>query len=133
MLCIATLCIDKGVRRLAADSIDKELLKGTIPFMVLRLIGEKDMYGYQIIRLLSGLSGDLFLFKEGTLYPILHNLEKEGFISSYWQESSVGRKRKYYRITEDGRKQLEMKFREWERFKTAVDLVLTKEVPEDED
>lgn len=124
---------EEEVRRLAGNAIDKELLKGTIPFMVLRLIGEKEVYGYQIIKLLSGLSEELFLFKEGTLYPILHNLEKDDFISSYWRESSVGRKRKYYRITDEGRKQLEMKFQEWKRFKAAVDLVLTKEVPEDED
>ena len=113
--------------------INKELLKGTIPFMVLCLIAKKDLYGYQIIKCLNTLSSGVFVFKEGTLYPILHSLEKDKSISSYWQDSSVGRKRKYYSIKDEGKKLVIHKQNEWNVFQEAVESVLTKEVPNDED
>lgn len=118
---------------MAADTIDKELIKGTIPFMVLSLIDKRDLYGYQIIKHLRVLSGETFVFKEGTLYPILHSLEKNQFISSYWQESSVGRKRKYYRISDEGKQELSIRLITWNTFTGAVTLVLRGEVPHDED
>ena len=118
---------------MAADTVDKELLKGTIPLMVLSLIDKRDLYGYQIIKHLRVLSGETFVFKEGTLYPILHSLEKSRFIVSYWQESSVGRKRKYYRISENGLRELTDRLMAWNTFTGAVALVLEGEVPGDED
>jgi len=118
---------------MAANSVDKELLKGTTPFLVLHLINSRDLYGYQIIRHIRVLSGDTFSFKEGTLYPILHGLEKNRFISSYWQESSVGRKRKYYRISEEGKQELAARLAAWSTFTRAVGLLLASEVPADDD
>jgi len=123
----------EGGESMTPDSVDKELLKGTIPLLVLRLIDDRDLYGYQIIKHLRILSGETFFFKEGTLYPILHSLEKSGFITSYWQESSVGRKRKYYRISEVGRQEFEIRRKAWSTFTRAVELVLTSEVPGDDD
>lgn len=109
-------------------SIDKELLKGTIPVMVLRLISSGDRYGYEIIKLLGELSGGGLAFKEGTLYPILHALERQRFVRSYWQDAA-GRRRKYYAITAAGRDELATRIAEWTRFSGLVNHVLTTEVP----
>jgi len=117
---------------MASDTVDKELLKGTIPLMVLSLIGKRDLYGYQIIKQLRVLSGETFVFKEGTLYPILHSIEKRQFITGYWQESSIGRKRKYYRISDEGKRELEVRQTAWKKFISAVTLVMDGEVTGDE-
>lgn len=105
-------------------NIDKELLKGSIPIMVLKLFTNGDLYGYQVIKELESLSHGVFSFKEGTLYPILHGLEKSSSIESYWQESEIGRKRRYYHITPQGENYLNQKISEWKFFKTTVDLIL---------
>lgn len=104
--------------------IDKELLKGCVPLMVLHLFKDNDLYGYQILKNLEQLSNGAFLFKDGTLYPVLHSLEKDGHIKSYWQDSDTGRKRKYYHITEMGQSYLEEKIKDWEFFTLSVNLVL---------
>lgn len=81
--------------------ISKELAKGSTGLLVLSVISKTDMYGYQIIKTLEVMSENVFSLNEGTLYPILHSLEKEGSLESYWCEAE-GRKRKYYKITESG-------------------------------
>ena len=86
--------------------ISKELLKGSTPIMVMSVLKGKDMYGYIIIKELQKRSEDVFVLKEGTLYPILHALEKEGYLESYWEEFD-NRKRKYYHLTRKGAKQLD--------------------------
>lgn len=83
----------------------------------------KDLYGYRIIKELEIRSENAFEFKEGTLYPILHALEKEGFLESYWDEID-GRKRKYYHLTSKGLKQLDSKKQEWKFYSESVDRVL---------
>lgn len=105
-------------------TVDKELLKGSIPLMVLKLFTNGDMYGYQIIKKLELLSHGVFSFKEGTLYPILHSLEKLSYVESYWQESEIGRKRKYYHITEQGKMYFNQKSDEWKFFTDSVNLIL---------
>ncbi|MGH4119397.1 PadR family transcriptional regulator [Clostridium sp.] len=105
-------------------NVDKELLKGSIPIMVLKLFTNEDMYGYQIIKKLELLSSGVFSFKEGTLYPILHSLEKLLYVESYWQQSEVGRKRKYYRITKLGQSYFNEKVEEWRGFTSAVNIIL---------
>ena len=97
--------------------ISKELAKGSTGLLVLSVISKTDMYGYQIIKTLEVMSN------EGTLYPILHSLEKEGSLESYWCEAE-GRKRKYYKITESGLAELADKKREWQSFSGAVSKVL---------
>ena len=103
--------------------ISKELLKGTTGTLILSLLSKQDMYGYQLIKELELASDRTFTLKEGTLYPILHALESEGSVEAYWQEAD-GRKRKYYRITDNGRRQLQEKQQEWRLFRGAVDRVL---------
>ena len=99
--------------------ISKELAKGSTGLLVLSVISKTDMYGYQIIKTLEVMSENVFSLNEGTLYPILHSLEKEGSLESYWCEAE-GRKRKYYKITESGLAELADKKREWQSFSGAV-------------
>lgn len=103
--------------------ISKELVSGSIPIMVLSVIEKEDMYGYKIIKEIEKRSDDVFCLKEGTLYPILHALENEELVESYW-ETAEGRKRKYYAITKKGTKKLQEKKQEFETFSTSVGKVL---------
>lgn len=104
--------------------IDKELIKGSTAIIVLNLLSKQPMYGYQIIKEIDQQSEGIFVFKEGTLYPLLHALEAEGSVESYWLESDEGRRRKYYRITQQGKKRLQQKNTEWTQFKNAVDKLI---------
>lgn len=101
----------------------KELLKGTTPTLVLSVLEAKDLYGYKIIKELEIRSENAFEMSEGTLYPILHALEKEKLLSSYWDEVD-GRRRKYYHITKKGLSQLQEKKAEWKSYSTSVNKVL---------
>lgn len=103
--------------------ICKELISGSIPMMVLSVIKSEDMYGYRIIKELEVRSEYVFSLKEGTLYPILHSFESEGYVESYW-DSAEGRKRKYYHITRKGLKHLAEKKQEFKDFSVSVSKVL---------
>lgn len=103
--------------------VNKELLKGSTGMLILTLLDNRDLYGYQLIKELERMSDGTFALKEGTLYPILHGMETERWLESYWEEAE-GRKRKYYRITDSGRRQLQEKKREWHLFRGGVDRVL---------
>ena len=108
--------------------ISKEMLKGSTVILVLSLLDKEPMYGYQMIKEIEKKSSGVFNFKEGTLYPILHSLEAEGMIESYWLGSKGSRQRKYYRITSPGKQHLKEKEKEWVTFRSAVDKVITQEV-----
>ena len=104
-------------------NIKKELTKGSSALLVLSVLGEEDLYGYMIIKRIAEKSEQVFTFKEGTLYPILHNFEKDGFLKSYWTESD-GRRRKYYHITKKGLKALAQASEEWKAYSLAVGKVI---------
>ncbi len=104
--------------------INKELLKGSTTVLILSLLNKKDMYGYEMIKEIEIKSRNVFSFKEGTLYPILHTLENENYIESYWDSSQGSRKRKYYKITAIGKKLLSEKEKEWKLFSSTVNSVL---------
>jgi len=107
--------------------ISKELIKGSTSLLVMSVLKQEDMYGYKIIKEIEKLSEDVFVLKEGTLYPILHALENENLLESYWQESD-GRKRKYYHLTKKGVQRTKAKEDEWKLFSTSVDKVLASAV-----
>ena len=104
--------------------ISKELIKGSTSLLVMSVLKGQDLYGYKIIKELEVRSENVFELKEGTLYPILHALEQEGFLESYWDEFE-GRKRKYYHLTRKGLRQLETKREEWKVYSGSVDKVLS--------
>ena len=97
----------------------------SVSMLVLALLKGREMYGYQIIEELDRRSEHVFQMKEGTLYPILHGLEKDKCLSSYQQEAPTGRVRKYYRLTKRGKKLLDEKRAEWGAFQQGVDSVLS--------
>jgi PadR family transcriptional regulator PadR len=104
--------------------VNKELQKGSTVTLILSLLNQRAMYGYEMIRQIEEHSHGVFTLKEGTLYPILHGLESDGSVKSYWDDSAGNRKRKYYAITKFGQSQLQSQRREWTLFKTAVDRVI---------
>ncbi|HVB38778.1 MAG TPA: helix-turn-helix transcriptional regulator [Vicinamibacterales bacterium] len=107
---------------------DRELLKGSIGLLILRLLSLRDMYGYEIILEAGRRSDQAFQFKEGTLYPALHHLERQGHLRSDWRIGDNGRRRKYYGLTAKGRKIAERRQRDWVHFTRAINAVLTGEL-----
>ena len=105
--------------------LDKGFIAGSSTMLILSLVEREDMYGYEMIIELARRSQDTFQMKEGTLYPILHTLEKEKCLTSYQQMAPTGRMRKYYRITPLGRKLLTEKRAEWAQFAQGVYQVLS--------
>lgn len=103
---------------------NRELVKGSTSLLLLHLLEEQDMYGYQLSKEMERRSDDAFHVKEGTLYPALKKLEEQGYIDSYWQEQDKGPARKYYRITKDGKEALLKKSKEWNRFVGVMSKVL---------
>ena len=100
---------------------ERNLKKGVLEMLVLKLLAEKEQYGYQLICRLREESDELFHLKEGTLYPILYRLEDDGLVTSRWSEAK-GREvsRKYYAITEAGRQNLEEMSLLWKNFARQV-------------
>lgn len=103
--------------------LSKELIKGSTATLVLSVLQGNDLYGYKIIKEIQLKSDDVFALKEGTLYPILHALEEEGCLESYWEEAD-NRKRKYYHLTRKGERRLKEKKEEWQVYAQSVGKVL---------
>jgi len=102
----------------------KGLMTGSTALMIMHLLGEKDMYGYEIVKELEKRSENVFSLKEGTLYPVLHGLEKDGLASSYLENAPTGKKRKYYKLTRKGNGVLAQKKAEWKLFSKGVNTVI---------
>lgn len=104
-------------------AVDKSLISGSTSMLILKLLEEKDMYGYEMIDTLRNKSNNVFELKAGTLYPLLHGMEEKGCVKAYEQEVG-GKTRKYYSLTKAGRKQLRVKEEEWKEYSQAVGSVL---------
>lgn len=104
-------------------AVDKSLSSGSTMMLLLKLLEEKDMYGYEMIENLREKSENVFELKAGTLYPLLHGMEEKGYVDSYEQEVT-GKTRKYYALTKTGKKQLKVKEEEWKEYTKAVANVL---------
>ena len=102
----------------------KELLKGNTETLLLSLLAKETMYGYQIVKEMEKRSSGYFRFKEGTLYPALHRLEKMELVGGKWSEAATGAPRRYYHITPKGQQVLEERLKEWRRFSRAVNSVM---------
>ena len=105
-------------------AIDKSLLTGSTTMLILKLLEEVDMYGYQMIEELNRKSKNVFALKAGTLYPLLHTLEQKELVASYEKTADNARLRKYYSITKKGRNYLREKKEEWTAYSSAVNAVL---------
>lgn len=102
------------------SSYSKELLKGAADTLVLSSFVQGEMYGYQVVKELERRSEGFFCLKEGTLYPILHRLEKQGLLAARWETMPNGSERRYYALTGRGRNVLDEKLTEWQTFVRAV-------------
>jgi len=99
---------------------DKELIGASTRILVLTVLAREANYGYQIIKRVNDEADGLFVWQEGTVYPVLHKLEKDGLVRTQWQEAETGRRRKYYYITAKGRDALTEGSRQWDAFHSVV-------------
>jgi PadR family transcriptional regulator PadR len=101
------------------DALLAQMRRGTLQYCVLSLLADEERYGFDLVRGLSELDG--MVTSEGTIYPLLSRLRRDGLVESTWQESPSGPPRRYYRLTTAGRDALEGFRLEWRRFRDAVD------------
>jgi PadR family transcriptional regulator PadR len=107
-------------------SIQEQMRKGTTTVILLNLLAEVDrpMYGYEIIQELEARSRGYFQFKEGLIYPRLHEMERRGYLHAEWQGDEGSRRRKFYVITEAGRRRLDKELQGWRAFSDHVNHLL---------
>lgn len=103
-----------------ADSMDRELKRGTLEMVILKLLSEQEMYGYQLSAAMAERSEKRFQIEEGTLYPILYRMEAAGYIKARWETPERGAARKYYHLTEPGTRHLQKMIGEWQTFTNIV-------------
>ena len=115
--------VGAGTLQCMADAgVLSQLRRGVVGYCVLALLAEGERYGFELVRMLSDLGG--LVTSEGTIYPLLGRLRREGTVATSWRESTSGPPRRYYRLTPHGRDALERFTAEWERFRSGVDAVL---------
>ena len=101
-----------------------DLLQGTLDFLVLKILALEPLNGWAISQRLTQVSGDVLQVSDGSLYPALHRLEQEGWISSEWKPSENNRRAKFYTLTRLGHKQLDRESANWNRLSTAISHVM---------
>jgi PadR family transcriptional regulator, regulatory protein PadR len=106
------------------DPIDKHLMRGAATTLILQVISEAPSYGYQIAQDIKSRSAEAFDFPEGTIYPLLYRLEEDGSIKGDWRPGTGDRQRKVYRLTPQGRKELERRRQAWEKYANGMRVAL---------
>ena len=101
-----------------------DLLQGTLDLLILKTVAREPLHGWGIAKRIQILSGDVLSCGQGSLYPALHRLEHQGWISAEWKDSDLGRSAKFYSLTREGRKQLERELKNWGRLSSAVQLLI---------
>src|SRR5262245_399280 len=107
-----------------------ELLQGTLDLLILKAVSLGRLHGYGVLLRIEQISGARFQIQQGSLYPALYRLERQGYLTHEWGESENGRKAKYYQLTPAGRRQFKDETAYWQRFADAMGLAL-KALPED--
>lgn len=127
----------EGERRITKGGMDlpisADTLRGYTDTIILTQLMNKDSYGYEINKTVQQRTGGKYEFKEATLYTAFKRLGQNGLITSYWGEEGPGARRRYYKITEEGRKQWEERSREWQEIRSLLDALLTLEVEYESD
>ena len=103
---------------------DREFLTGTVGVLILSLLSEREMYGYELLREAERRSSSAFQLKEGTLYPALHHMERSRLLKGRWRNSETGRSRKYYSLTAKGRRRAQSKRQQWLQISAAMRSIL---------
>jgi PadR family transcriptional regulator, regulatory protein PadR len=101
------------------DALIAQMRKGTLQYCVLALLADEERYGFDLVRALAETDG--MVTSEGTIYPLLSRLRRDGLVETTWRESTSGPPRRYYRLTNAGRDALDGFIDEWGRFRDAVD------------
>jgi transcriptional regulator len=103
-----------------------DLLQGTLDLLVLKTIAREPLHGWGISKRIQELSDEQLSVGQGSLYPALHRLEHQGWITAEWKETELGRRAKFYLLTREGRRQLERELETWKRLSSAVGLLLRR-------
>jgi PadR family transcriptional regulator, regulatory protein PadR len=101
-----------------------DLVQGTLDLLILKTIALQPMHGWAIAKRIQQISQDVLQVQQGSLYPALHRLEQQGWITANWAESETGRQAKFYALTPEGRAQMEKESANWNRLSAAIDLVV---------
>jgi PadR family transcriptional regulator PadR len=125
LCCLASPATLRGME--AARSPVSQLRRGVLEYCVLSLLADEELYGFDLVRRLGEVDG--MVTSEGTIYPLLSRLRREGWVSTRWGPSETGPPRRYYALTEDGRAVLAGFVEDWSRFRDAVDQLLPRRTP----
>jgi len=101
-----------------------DLVQGTLDLLLLKILALQPLHGWAISRRLKSISGDVLQVSEGSLYPALHKLEQEGWITAEWKQTENNRRAKFYSLTRPGRKQLDSEAANWELLSSAISAVI---------
>ena len=103
-----------------------DLLQGTLDLLILKSLVREPLHGWGIAKRIQSLSDEVLSVQQGSLYPALHRLEEQGWVAADWKDTDLGRNAKFYALTRDGRKQLELELESWRRLSSAVGLLLRR-------
>ena len=101
-------------------TLEREWMRGAAPLAVLTMLDRAEMYGYELVEAMESSSGGLFAMGQSTVYPLLYNLEGRGHVEAVWRSAPSGRRRKYYRVTKEGRAWLEKQRSQWSTLVEAM-------------
>jgi transcriptional regulator len=103
-----------------------DLLQGTLDLLILKTLTRDPLHGWGISKRILELSDDVLTVGQGSLYPALHRLEHQGWVTAQWKETELGRPAKFYTLTREGRQQLDWELDNWKRLSSAVSLLLKR-------
>jgi transcriptional regulator len=103
-----------------------DLLQGTLDLLILKALGTEALHGWGIAKRIQVLSDDVLSVQQGSLYPALHRLENQGWVTAEWKAADSGREAKFYTLTSEGRQQLDKELATWKRLSGAVQLYLQR-------
>jgi transcriptional regulator len=103
-----------------------DLLQGTLDLLILKAINREPVHGWGIAKRIQLLSDEVLAVQQGSLYPALHRLEQQGWVTAEWKDTELGRPAKFYALTREGRRQLERELQSWSRLSSAVQSVLQR-------
>lgn len=101
-----------------------DLIQGTLDLLLLKILALEPLHGWAVSQRLKQVSGDLLQVSDGSLYPALHKLEQEGWVTAKWKTSELGRRAKFYSLTPLGRRQLDREAADWDRLSSAISQVV---------
>ena len=107
-----------------STSFSSDMVRSCADLVILTLLMEKPMHGYDILISMSDVGDGQFRFKQGTLYPLLYRLEREGWVKAKWHTPAKGKKRKMYSITAEGKRVHKKRCQQWQRFTGSVNAIL---------